>query len=98
MNQSRKDYIRQAVEIELNRARRKHPAKWNSPHEGYAIILEELDEVWEEIKRNDLNAARTEMLQVAATALRFLEEVIDTEAREENEVNHGHPTRIESPL
>ncbi len=30
-------------------AREKHPPM-RSPHEGYAILLEELDELWDEIK------------------------------------------------
>lgn len=42
-----------AVSIEiadaLTKARTKHPPM-RSPHEGYAIILEELDELWDEIR------------------------------------------------
>lgn len=44
-------------------------------HEGYAVILEELDEMWDEIKANDLEKARKECLQVAAMCLAFLLEV-----------------------
>jgi len=46
---------------------------FNSTHEGYAVLLEEVDELWEGIKGNlsqDLLAA--EAVQVAAMALRFL--------------------------
>ncbi len=44
-----------------------------SPHEGYAILLEEMDELWDEIKTNDINDnMRKEAIQVAAMALRFL--------------------------
>ena len=46
-----------------------------SAHEGYAVILEEVDEMWTEIKRNDIKRAREEAVQVAAMAIRFL---IDT--------------------
>ena len=46
-----------------------------SGHEGYAVLLEELDEAWDEIKRDDIPAAKREMLQVAAMALAFLLEV-----------------------
>jgi len=63
------------IEDEYARARKKFP-DFNSAHEGYAVILEELDEAWDEIKANDLTAARKEMVQVGAMALRFL---IDTE-------------------
>ena len=45
---------------------------FSSAHEGYAVILEELDEMWTEIKRNDIRRAREEAVQVAAMAIRFL--------------------------
>ncbi len=45
---------------------------FNNPHEGYAVILEELDELWDAIKANDLEAARREAIQVTAMGLRFL--------------------------
>jgi hypothetical protein len=28
-------------------------APFNTPHEGYAVILEELDELWDEVKSKD---------------------------------------------
>lgn len=46
-----------------------------SSHEGYAVILEEVDEMWDEIKKNDIDKAREEALQVAAMAIRFLMDV-----------------------
>lgn len=48
-----------------------------SAHEGYAVILEELDEAWDEIKkkRPDSVALRKEMIQVAAMAMRFIIDV-----------------------
>ena len=65
----------QLIDEELDRAFAKHPsAGWNA-HQGYAILLEEVDEAWDEIKRDDLKAARKEMIQVAAMAIRFLVEV-----------------------
>lgn len=45
---------------------------FRSPHEGFAILKEEVDELWEEVKCGDLEAARQEAVQVAAMALRFL--------------------------
>lgn len=59
---------------ELERARDAFPKPFNSMHEGYAVILEELDEAWAEIKGNNSVLARAEMVQVAAMALRFLED------------------------
>lgn len=50
---------------------------FNSAHEGYAVILEELDEAWDEIKANSSERAIEEMIQVGAMAMRF---VIDMRA------------------
>lgn len=43
--------VLQEVGAELQKARATH-APMNSHHEGYAVILEELDELWEVCKRN----------------------------------------------
>lgn len=59
---------------EWQRARRKF-APLHGPHEGYAVILEELDEAWDAIKANDLAEARKEMVQIGAMVLAFLLEV-----------------------
>lgn len=59
------------VHEELDRATKQY-GPINSPHEAYGIILEELDEMWDEIKANDNEKAREEAIQVAAMAIRFL--------------------------
>lgn len=58
---------------ELYRANKKFPL-FGSAHEGYAIIKEEVDELWDEIKNKDGTKAhmRLEAKQVAATALKFI--------------------------
>ena len=61
---------------EFVRASSKFPA-FASEHEGYAIILEEVDELWEAIKLNQKNPkrhimCRKESIQVGAMILRFL--------------------------
>lgn len=70
----------QEVLEELERARRMYP-QFNSAHEGYATMLEEFDELWDEVKKSpakrDPEAMRKEAVQVAAMALRFLEECVD---------------------
>lgn len=63
---------------ELERAVALH-APMHGPHEGYAVILEELDELWDEVRRkkHDPVAMRKECIQIAAMALRFVHDVID---------------------
>jgi hypothetical protein len=76
-----KIYSRELREVqdELDRALRKYPAKTNSAHEGYAVVLEELDElkteVWRKQSKRRPKAMRKEAIQVAAMALRFALEV-----------------------
>ncbi len=43
----------------------------HSGHEGYALIREELDELWDAVRRNDLKHACEEAIQIAAMAVRF---------------------------
>lgn len=62
------------VEQELRQAREKF-GPFNSAHEGYAVILEELDELWEAVRRNDVQQQHDEAIQVAAMALRFLVDI-----------------------
>jgi hypothetical protein len=50
-------------------------APFNSAHEGYAVIAEELDELWSAVKTDDRAQARAEAVQVAAMAVRFLRDV-----------------------
>ena len=61
---------------ELQFARSKYEA-FHSAHEGYATILEELDELWDEIKKSkDIkgnNQIRHELIQVGAMVVRYLE-------------------------
>lgn len=45
---------------------------FNSTHEGWAVIKEELEELWEDVKKDDFNHAEKEALQIAAMALKFL--------------------------
>lgn len=65
-----------AVREEVARARSLH-GPYFSAHEAYAVILEELDEFWAEVKkkRGDRNPAAMlkELVQVATTAQRAAE-------------------------
>lgn len=67
------------VREELARARSKH-APIHSLHEGYAIIAEELDELWEHVRRKgpgarDRESVRRELVQIAAMAQRTAEDL-----------------------
>lgn len=62
------------IDEELSRAEEKFPP-FHSPHEGYAVIAEELDEFWEEVKSKDAERfirMKKELIQVAAMALRAI--------------------------
>jgi hypothetical protein len=58
---------------ELERATEGHP-KMRSPHEGFAILQEEVDELWTEVKANQGTTDRgvSEAVQTAAMAFRYL--------------------------
>lgn len=47
-----------------------------SPHHGWALLHEEMDELWEEIRKKnkdrDKAAMREEAMQIAALAIRFM--------------------------
>jgi glutamyl-tRNA reductase len=68
----------QEVNVELNRALRLH-GRFASAHEGWAVIYEEVDELWDEVKKRKRSRSparlRREACQVAAMAVRFMLEV-----------------------
>jgi len=61
-------------------AAKKQHSPFNSPHEAYAIILEELEETWHLIKNDEKpwagrDAMKYEIKAVGAMVLRFLLEL-----------------------
>lgn len=71
------------VGIEVVRARMKHPP-YNSPHEGHSVMREELDvELWEHVCKDTGRslAARAEAIQVAATAVLYVLDLIDNPSK-----------------
>jgi hypothetical protein len=84
MNDRREELSLSALDAmdEAKRAVEKWPP-FHSVHEGYAVILEELDELWEEAKHKNPSKERLreEAIHVAAMAIRFAAELGET-ARE----------------
>ena len=72
---SKIDQILVEVKDELLAAQYKF-IPFRSEHEGYAIIKEEVDELWDEVKKQpkvrDKAKLRTEARQIAAMAIRFM--------------------------
>lgn len=62
------------VRIELIKARMKFQPM-RGPHEGYAVIKEEVDELWDDIKAN--RSGKQEATQVAAMAIAYMIEIGD---------------------
>jgi hypothetical protein len=58
---------------------------FNSAHEGYAVIKEEVDELWDAIKSNQSSGAqRAEAVQIAAMAIRFIFDICTEGATHES--------------
>jgi hypothetical protein len=70
--------ILQEVQNELDKATNKF-GSFASAHEGYAVLLEEVDELWEEVKMRDKSVLRMqeEAIQIAAMAIRFVMDVCE---------------------
>ena len=67
------------VDVEISNARAKHPTPINSSHEAYSVILEELTEFWDEVRKQiedrDPERMGDELVQVAAMARRAFEDL-----------------------
>jgi hypothetical protein len=77
------------IDTEFKIAVGKHP-KFNSRHEGFAVLDEERFELWLEVMKNHIRDPdskknmRKEAVQVAAMAMRFIYDCCDTECPSEN--------------
>ncbi len=71
--------VYEEIYAEVKRARDKHPKAFNSSHEGWAVLYEEVDELWEEVRNQTEERSyakmRMEAVQIAAMAVRFIEDV-----------------------
>lgn len=65
---------------EVKRSYDLYPEQFKNQHEAYAVILEELDELWAEIKKKggayDWDAQRKEAIQAAAMIVRLIAELL----------------------
>lgn len=72
------DDLEQAIHDEIMSAQHQYPP-FNTAHEGYAVLLEEVDELWEHVKvkqgKRDGEAMQKEAIQIAAMAIRFAMDV-----------------------
>lgn len=70
--EDRIDAILAAVRAEVLRAAIKHKPI-NSAHEGYAVLFEEVDELWDHVKADTgySQDAMVEAIQVAAMGVRY---------------------------
>lgn len=66
------------IKNEVETAKNKYKNDFNSFHEAYAVILEEVDELWEEIKKKevDKDKIKKEAVQVGAMISRLLVELL----------------------
>lgn len=76
------DSLLSDVQSEVERAKVNWPP-FNSAHEGFGVLLEEVDElkehVWTNQKRRNIELMRGEAIQVAAMAIRFALEICNEE-------------------
>ena len=77
------DFVLNWVRNEYLKATKKF-GDFHNAHEGFAVLLEEVDELWENVKLNQSNIDRdllmmNEAIQVAAMAIRFIIDCGDQE-------------------
>ena len=74
------DYVLRQIGDEVAKAENLH-APINSAHEGYSVILEELDEFWEQVRlkraNRDPEKMRQELIETAAMCVRTIRDVVD---------------------
>jgi len=67
------------MEAELARARKNHGPQ-TSYHEGYGVLLEEVDELWDEVKKKSTNRNHedtlAELVQIAVCAQKMAEDIV----------------------
>jgi hypothetical protein len=73
------DNITDEIFNEVVQATENHET-FNSAHEGYSVILEEMDELWDQVKLKrelrDKDNMRKECVQIAAMAIRLYHDLL----------------------
>ena len=68
------------VRLELLSARVTHPAKFSSLHEAHSVLLEEVEEFWDEVKKKadkrDYSNMLKELVQIATLCQRTAEDLL----------------------
>jgi len=66
--------IYEEIQKELDYANGKFPP-FKSTHEAYAVILEEVDEFWDEVKKRDpdLKNMKKELIQISAMCIKTID-------------------------
>jgi hypothetical protein len=79
-NNSKLEAYFELVKQELIKAETKN-GPFHSAHEGWAVLYEEVDELWEEVRKKKKNRVSAEMaaecVQIAASAIRFALDVCE---------------------
>jgi hypothetical protein len=76
------DSVLRDVGEEFSRAVKKFPRSFVNAHEGFSVLYEEVDELWDEVKADNRERQLAEAIQVAAMAVRF---VVELSGRDRNE-------------
>lgn len=73
------DKVLTLVRAELINAMTKHPTSFHNAHEGYAVLQEEADELWDCVKEDSAYTkwGMNEAVQTAAMAVRFVVDLHD---------------------
>jgi hypothetical protein len=72
--EERIDEVLVTIRAEVLRAMKKHPCTCKSAHHHFAVLKEEVDELWDNVKTDDTEGADVEAVHVGAMAVRFIVE------------------------
>lgn len=81
MNERKRAVIAEAVAAEIAQAEAKWGKGYASAHEAYGVLLEEVDEFWDEVRKKRAHRDRRlivkELVQVACVAQRYAVQVLE---------------------